>query len=383
MGVFVNQGEAMKRICILLLTVSAILVITPFAATVNGQTTVGAEIHAEHNLHLNDQGRGKNFHEFMINRGWLWVDHSFSERYEAHLTIESDEPFIGESNNTGWTMRLRHAYLQVNDLISNVDAQVGMIDNYYIARVEEVWGLRFVDRVSLHKLGYLPEADLGGSLVAGLPGDWAVLVLQILNGASYTARDMNKYKDFALLAELRPFAKNPDFSETAVIGQYYMGYPNMTDGSGGASFSENTKKDRLSGAAIFQYRNWFRGFVEVFVTQDDNDWTNDTSDEFVNEAQGFSVFGRSNIATSDTWLARVKVFGKYERVDRNRNAENTLIADDSDSRHLIAGASYEPVDGYEIAFSVRRDTENVIVDNSFINEEESNSFMVSLRALLQ
>ncbi len=371
----------MKRICILLLTVSAILVITPLAAFADGETTVGAEIHAEHMLHLNDQGWGKNFHEFTIKRGWLWVNHSFNDRYEAHLTIESDENGANELNSTGWTMRLRHAYLQVNDLISHINLQAGMVDNYYIMRVEEVWGYRYVDEVSLHKLGYIPEADLGISFIGMCPGDWGRLVLQVLNGASYTDRELNKYKDFAFTAEIRPFHKSPDFSEVAILGQYYYGWPNISDGSGMLSFSENTKKTRMNGAAIFQYRSWVRAFVEVFMTQDDNDWTNDTSDEFVQEAYGYSVFGKVNIATSDTWLARVKVFGKYEWIDRNRNAEG-LQADEDDARYLIAGASYEPVDGYELALSVRRDTENVIIDNSFVNERERNFFLISLRALV-
>lgn len=385
MGVFVNQGEAMKRICILLLTVSAILVITPLAALADGETTVGAEIHAEHNLHLNDQGRGKNFHEFTINRGWLWVDHSFSDRYEARITVESEEPLMGESNGTGWTMRLRHAYLQVNELVNYVDLQAGLLDNYYISRVEDVWGYRYVDEVSLHKLGYLSEADIGVSLVGVCPGDWGVLVVQVLNGGGYFERDMNKYKDFIVLAEIHPFPKSPDFSEVALIGQYYMGWPNIADGSVGRSFSENTKKDRLSGGAIFQYRSWIRGFAEVFLTQDDSDWTNDTSDEFVDEAYGFSVLGSINIATSDTWLARVKVFGKYEWIDRNRNKE-LLFGDDEDARYLVAGASYEPVDGYELALSVRRDTENVLItsgSSQFITEEESNFFLISARAFVQ
>ena len=373
----------MKRICILLLTVSAILVITPLAAFADGETTVGAEIHAEHMLHLNDQGLGKNFHEFTIKRGWLWVNHSFNDRYEARLTIESDEPMQGASNGTGWTMRLRHAYLQVNDLIKYVSAQAGMVDNYYIMRVEDIWGYRFVDEVSLHKLGYMPEADIGVSLIGVCPGGWGTLVLQVLNGASYMERELNKYKDFAIVAEIHPFHKSPDFSEVALLGQYYYGFPNLVDNSGPVSFSENTKKTRMNGAFIFQYRNWVRGFAEIFLTQDDNDWTNNTNDEFVNEASGFTLFGSANIATSDTWLAHVKIFGKYEWINRNRNATNSLAADEGDARYLIAGASYEPVDGYELALSVRRDTENVVVDNSFINELERNFFLVSLRAFVQ
>jgi len=373
----------MKRICILLLTVSAILVITPLAAFADGETKVGAEIHAEHSLHLNDQGKGKSFNEFELKRGWLWVNHTFSDRYEARLTVESYQPDGGDANSTGWMMRLRHAYLQVNQLIRYIDAQGGMIDNYYISRLEDVWGYRFVDEVSLHKLGYLPEADLGISLIGHCPGDWGVLVMQVFNGGGYTVREMNKYKDFEFVAEIRPFPKSPDFSEVALIGQYYLGWPNIPDNSGSTSFSSNTKKDRMSGGLIFQYRSWVRAFAEVFKTQDDNDWTNDTSKEFVNEAQGFTVFGRANIATSETWLANVRIFGKYEWIDRNRNATDPLVADEGDARHLIAGASYEPVDGYELALSVRRDTVNEIVDNSFINERESNFFLVSVRALIQ
>jgi hypothetical protein len=373
----------MKRICILLLTVSAILVITPLAVLADGETNYGAEIHVEHRLHLNDQGMGKSFNEFNVKRGWFWVHHTFSDRYEARLTLEAYDPMRNESNNTGWTMRLRHAYLQVNGLVRYVDAQAGMVDNYYIARVEKAWGYRFVDEVSLHKLGYLPEADLGVTLIGKCPGDWGVLVVQVLNGASYTERELNKYKDFAIVADIRPFPKSPDFSGVALLGQAYIGWPNIVDNSGSVSFPKNTEKNRLNGAAIFEYRNWLRAFAEVFQTKDDQNWTNDKSPQYVNEAVGFSLFGRVNIATSDTWLARVRVFSKYEWIDRNRNATDPLLADEGDARYLIAGVSYEPVDGYELAISIRRDTENHVVDNSYINEQESNSLLLGLRALIQ
>lgn len=82
-------------------------------------------------------------------------------------------------------------------------------------------------------------------------------------------------------------------------------------------------------------------------------------------------------------MSRVSLFGKYENVDRNRNAVNPLDQDEGDARYLTAGIAYAPVDNWEFAFAVKRNTININEGDLRIAEQEANSVLVSFRALIQ
>lgn len=367
----------MKRVCRWLLAVTFLLTLSG-AKVIAGETTVGAEVHAHWMLHLNDQDLGKNFNYFNVHRGWLTVDHTFSDKYSANMIIEANTTGYAPSNS--WETHLRSAYFQVNTILPYTNVRFGMHSVLWIEKVESVWGLRFVDEVSLHKLGYLPEADFGVSLIGNCPGGFGVLAVQALNGPGYMQTELNKYKNFALYGEFHPFPKNADWSEIAILGQYYKGYPNVA--STGPGFSSNTKMDRMQGAVVIKYRKWLTGYAEYFVTKDDADQTNNTDDIFVQEANGFTVFGRLYVATTDKWLARVSVFGKYERVDKNKNAVSPLEQDNGDARYLVTGVAYQPIDNFELAIALRRDTVSEVVNNIRIEENEANSLMFTMKAFI-
>lgn len=373
----------MKRICHWLLAATILVGISATQIAV-AQTTVGAEIHTRWVLHLNDHGLGKNYNYFEAHRGWLMVNHDFSEKFSANVIAEGIAGGMVGSND--FKFRLRSAYLQANTVIPYTDIRVGMQDLLWVSTVEDVWGLRHVDEVSLHKLGDLQEADLGVSAIAHCPGGYGILALQFLNGGGYTETEVNKYKDCALYGEAHLFPKNADWSEMALVGQYYKGYPNIADNSGAASFSENTKKDRLEGGVIIKYRSWISAFAEYFVVKDDFDQTEpaDGEENFITESNGFTLMGRLYVSTTaEKWLSRVSLFGKYENVDRNRNAVNPLDQDEGDARYLTAGIAYAPVDNWEFAFAVKRNTININEGDLRIAEQEANSVLVSFRALIQ
>lgn len=370
----------MKRICVGLLALAIFLGIGS-AQVLAGETTFGGEVHAHWLLHLNDHGQGKNFNYFNVHRGWLIVDHQFSEKYQANFVLEATARG-GQEFSTNYDAHIRSAYVQANAVFKYFDLRFGMHDVIWIDQVEKLWGLRYVDEVSLHKLGYLPRADLGFSIIGTCPGSWGVLALQVMNGAGYTESEENKYKDFAMFAKLIPFPKSPDWSEVAFMGQYYSGKPNVADGSGGRSFSDNTLKTRMQVAGVFKYRKWVTAFGEYFVAKDDANWNNGTEDEFVDEAQGYTLFGRMYVATSEKWLSRVSVFGKYEWVDKNKNAQG-LLADLGDLRYLTAGVAYEPTENFELALAIRRDTVNEIENDIRIAEIESNSFLITVKAFMK
>lgn len=84
----------MKRICIPLLLASVILYANPSVVWA-GETAFGAEIHAENLLHLNNQGRGKNFNEANISRGLAVCQSHFQRKIRSAACSGVGERGVG------------------------------------------------------------------------------------------------------------------------------------------------------------------------------------------------------------------------------------------------------------------------------------------------
>lgn len=365
----------MKRTFAPFLFMAAILFATnPLFA---GETKVGGVVFANWQLHVNDQHQGKSFNYFDITRARLILDQKFSDRYEANFMAEVFRSSY--SGTEGMQFRLRSAYIQVNKLVPHTDMRFGMQGFYWLDKVEQYWGLRYIDPVSLDKLGYVSRADFGVGFIADCPGNYGYAGLQIVNGGGYTEGEKNKYKDFVGFLQGFPLPKDPDFGESGVMIQYYKGWPNEVDSAtGNQSFAKNRRKDRLQIAGVVKYKRWGVAYAEFFTAWDKSDMTKDTTDI----AKGVALFGRANVAASETWLSRVYIFAKYEWHDKHTQIDKGLDpfgAQNEDARYINAGIGYSPLDGYDLAVSIRRNTVNKR-EISQINEEESNTLVLSMQA---
>ncbi len=373
----------MKRICLLLLVVTAFLFATnPLMA---GDPKVGGVIFAQWKMHLNDQDQGKNFNSFDITRARLILDQQFSERFSANLMI--DLVPRGSLDDYGLQYRLRSAYIQGDNLIKYTSMRFGMQGLLWFDHVEKIWGLRYIDAVSLDRLGYLERADLGFSVIGECPGNYGEAAVQIVNGGGFTHDEMNKNKDFILFASAYPFPKNPDFGECGMMAQYYKGWPNITNtATGDQNFHKNTKKDRLQVAGVFKYRKWASGVVEYFQTWDKEDVATEITDDNQEKASGFTLLGKMSVATAETWLSKVYLFAKYEWIDKHTQLEGSLYpfeSEDGDGRYFLGGVGYSPVDGYELAITLVRETTKTpspLVNPVEIREDERNSIQINMSA---
>ena len=375
----------MKRICLLLLVVTAVLFATNSVSA--GETKVGGSIFANWRLHLNSQQDkpghylGKSFNSFDVTRARLILDQKFNEKYSANLMI--DVVPRSSTDEYGLQYRVRSAYIQIDKALPYTSMRFGMHGILWIDALEKIWGLRFIDAVSLDKLGYYERADLGFTITGECPGNYGMAAVQIMNGGGYTHHEMNKYKDFVFYAAGYPIPKNPDFGECGAMIQYYKGWPNIENNMATVgSFSKNTKKDRLQLAAVAKYRKWVSGVVEYFHTWDDTTKANPADPATnVEKAKGFSLLGKVNVATAETWLSRVYLFAKYEWIDKHLQMDSKdfpLESQNGDARYFLGGIGYEPIDGYQLALTIVRET--VKVNNqSEIVEDEKNSFMVNMQ----
>lgn len=371
----------MKRICLLLLVAMAFLFATN--SLLAAEPKVSGVVFANWKMHLNDQGKGEKYNSFDITRARLILDQEFSEKFSANMAID----LISRSSidDYGLQYRLRAAYIQGDKLIKYTTLRFGMQGLIWFDHVEKAWGLRYVDAVSLDKLGYLDRADIGFTAIGECPGNYGRLALQIMNGGGYTQSEMNKYKDITVFAAAYPFPKNPDFGETGILAQWYEGWPNIENtATGDQSFRKDAKKDRGQVAAVVKYRKWATAIAEYFMTWDKEDFTQVTTDENQEKAKGFSLMGKFHVATAETWLSKVYVFGKYEWLDKHTQLDEALYpfeTQSGDARYVLGGVGYSPVDGYELALVFSRETTKTpspLVNPVEIREDERNSLSVSM-----
>lgn len=374
----------MKRICLLLLVVTAFLFATNSLTA--GEPKVGGVLFANWKMHLNDQGQKKNFNSFDISRARLILDQQFGEKFSANIMI--DLIHRSSMDEYGLQYRLRSAYIQGDKLIKYTTMRFGMQGLLWFDYLEKAWGLRYIDAVSLDKLGYLERADLGFTIIGECPGNYGTLALQMVNGGGFTHREMNKNKDIILFAAGYPFPKNPDFGETGIWAQYYKGWPNIADIADTAvvsqNFGKNTKKDRMQVAGVIKYRKWVSGVVEYFQTWDKEDVTTVTTKDNQEKGKGFSLMGKVNVATAETWLSKVYLFTKYEWIDKHTQLDKALYPYESqsgDARFFLGGVGYSPAEGYELAITVVRETAKVqspLVNPVEIREDEKNSIQINM-----
>jgi hypothetical protein len=120
-------------------------------------------------------------------------------------------------------------------------------------------------------------------------------------------------------------------------------------------FSKNTKKDRMQVAAVIKYRKWVSGVIEYFQTWDKEDAATVITKDNQEKAKGFSLMGKVNVATAETWLSKVYFFAKYEWIDKHTQLEGALRSSQGGDGKSLGGL-VTPVEGHELAFSLSENT---------------------------
>jgi len=376
----------MKRVSILMLVVTGMLFLaSPLFA---GETKAGGEVFVNWNLHLNDHGMVKNYHAFELTQAYIDIKHKFDEKYSARVTADI---FNNGGDSDGWEFRGEMAYLQINRILPRIDLRFGLQPLIWAEKVDQAWGLRYVDIASMEGMDYLAYSDFGVSFLGTYPGNWGTVALQIVNGGGKYESEQNKYKDIILFSSLNPLKKNPNFKESAIWAQYYYGFPNLTPVPG-LSFSDLTQKDRFSVAGLVKYRQWFTTYIDYFMATDDENLyaTEDTTITGYSlpekeKSTGITIFTKVNVATSETFLSNVYMFGKLEFIDKHRDhtaAGLEHYADENDSKFLTVGVGYKLIEGVHMAIVVDRSTVNRIEFDEEakplrIAETEKNTFKIN------
>jgi hypothetical protein len=192
-------------------------------------------IFGNYQYHLS--GQNQEFNQFALDRAYINVRATVSERMSARVT--SDVFQSGDGN--GWTIRAKYAYIQYDYLKRPSWSGVfraGMLQNVMVENVEQFWP-RFLSPVALERSGGFASADVGAATLVTLPQRWGELYAHVVNGPGYTRRESDRFKDFGARLTLTPLAGrasgllstlmiSPWFYEGAIASTFVRG------GGGGA-----------------------------------------------------------------------------------------------------------------------------------------------------
>jgi hypothetical protein len=149
-------------------------------------------------------GPGKDFNQFLLERAYLTVRASLTDRTSVRVTTDVFQS--GDQN--GWTVRAKYAYLQYQVVKAASWAtlvRAGMIQNALTEHEEGFWQ-RFLAQVPLERNGGFATADVGVAAQLTLPARVGELYGEIVNGPGYTRRETDRFKDYALRVTLTPLA---------------------------------------------------------------------------------------------------------------------------------------------------------------------------------
>lgn len=148
---------------------------------------------------------------FIVDRAYLNFRMSAGDKTSIRITTDVYQTSEGTPN--AYTIRAKYAYLQYDAAkFSNgaaVLARLGILHNVAIDHEENFWP-RYLSQVAIERAGYFSSADVGIAGQLTFPNKMGEAYATIVNGPGYTARERDRFKDFALRVSLTPLANKVD-----------------------------------------------------------------------------------------------------------------------------------------------------------------------------
>ena len=179
----------------------------------SGQPAAG-QINFSGVLYTNFQYRtdpaARHFNKFDVERAYLTFRMPAGERASVRVTADVFQQTASPNDAyyRGWAVRLKYGYLQY-DYLRRGDAgalaRIGMLHTVVIDHEEQFWP-RWIAQTVLDRTGVFSSADLGAATQITLPGKIGEVYATITNGAGYTARETDRFKDYAVRLSITPLA---------------------------------------------------------------------------------------------------------------------------------------------------------------------------------
>src|SRR6476646_7500975 len=157
-----------------------------------------------------NQFRNQNNNEFVVERAYLTFRMPAGEHTSIRIT--TDVFRSTDSSNNAYTIRAKYAYLQYeSSKLSNglvIAGRAGIIENVVVPYLENFWP-RYLSQMAVERAGFFASADVGVGALVTFPGKKGAIYAHIVNGPGYTARERDRFKDFAIRLTYTPLMNEP------------------------------------------------------------------------------------------------------------------------------------------------------------------------------
>ena len=149
--------------------------------------TPGGALFAHYGYDLSQGAQGAN--AFALDRAYLRADARINRSFAARLTLDADRlkatDARGAPLDSKYRVFVKHAYLEVRELLPGIKLRAGMIDTPYTPVYDGLWGNRYIAESFAKSQGLLETADLGIGAWGSHAGGRIQWNASLLNGEGY------------------------------------------------------------------------------------------------------------------------------------------------------------------------------------------------------
>ncbi|MDB4887860.1 MAG: hypothetical protein JWN79_3298 [Gemmatimonadetes bacterium] len=293
---------------------------------------------------------------FILDRAYL----NFRAPVGNQMSVRVTTDVYQSTENTvnAYTIRAKYAYLQYDGTKSASGVQylgrLGILQNVLIEHVESFWP-RYLSQTAVERAGYFSSADAGIAAGSTLPNRLGEVYATIVNGSSYTSRERDRFKDYALRVSLTPLASHAD----AGLLQTFTISPWIYKGALASQFvNGGTGQVGAVGEALDRTRyGLFAGIRDprlVLAAEwaHRRDGVDVGANTLASPRSAGSVSGRLLSAftilrpfafTNGTGRSPFAIVARYDHVNPTASSENitTPISTDNAYHVIISGVSYD------------------------------------------
>lgn len=209
-------------------------------------------------------GRPGNANAFDVSRSYLSVIAKPHEHVRLKFTLDapSREAITSVSggatqvrSNAGrFAAMLKHAYLELFELVPGLSVKFGMHDLPWIPFEEKLWGYRFQGPVFADREGYWSSTDLG----LGVSYSTKLLEgsLSVVNGETWSRPEVSKHKDVHARVTVRPFSGGALAGLRINAGGSFGYYGGGADSVRGRAIGQLAYEHKHGVLAVEYLRTW-------------------------------------------------------------------------------------------------------------------------------
>jgi hypothetical protein len=169
--------------------------------------------------------RNQTNNEFNVDRAYLTFRMPAGDHTSIRITTDVFRSLDSSSN--AYTIRAKYAFLQYeSSKLSNglvIAGKIGIIENVIVPYLENFWP-RYLSQAATERSGYFASADVGLGGTVTFPNRMGEIYATVVNGPGYTARERDRFKDYAIRVTYTPFMNEAPGSLLQTFTVFGWGY---------------------------------------------------------------------------------------------------------------------------------------------------------------